>query len=204
MGLLYASDNSHFWGQRIMLNVNSPGAVHGRIGIITQVLLCDPSKASHPVLLESLNECLKLQTQDGNWPSSMESGQNHLVQFCHGAPGFVISLKAIQQYFPSELQEKIGIACKLAEKCIVEKGLLRKEPNLCHGTTGNALALPSPRREHFMMYTTAATIMEGKKSGSYFEGDDPYGLFCGEAGRAWGWALLESNSDKRMIGYTDV
>ena len=170
------------------------------------MILCDPSKTSNlSTILNSLVDCLKLQLKDGNWPSSIDSGHDHLVQFCHGAPGFVISLKAIQRYFPSELQEKIGTACKLGERVIFEKGLLTKEPNLCHGSTGNALALPSPYREHFMAFTIRENIEKGKQQGSYREGDDPYGLFCGEAGRAWGWAMLESQTDNiSMIGYNDI
>ncbi|KAL8829170.1 MAG: hypothetical protein Q9191_002164 [Dirinaria sp. TL-2023a] len=182
------------------------GAVHGRIGIITQVILCDPSKASnHDTVLKSLVDCLQLQLKDGNWPSSIDSGHHHLVQFCHGAPGFVISLKAIQNYVPSELKDKIGIACKLGESVTFEKGLLTKEPNICHGSTGNALALPSPYREHFMAFTSRKTIENGIQQGWYHEGDDPYGLFCGEAGRAWGWAMLDSQADNiSVIGYNDV
>ena len=163
------------------------------------------SQATLPVLLGSLEECLKLQLQDGNWPSSIDSGHHHLVQFCHGAPGFVISLKAIQQYLSPELEKRIGIACQKAENLIFEKGLLTKEPNLCHGSTGNALSLPLSQREHFMAYTTAETIARGKQEGWYIEGDDPYGLYCGLAGRAWGWAQLDIQAEKvSMIGYDDV
>lgn len=191
--------------QYLGLQCISPGAVHGRIGIITQIILCDPSKATSPVLLDSLKECLELQLQDGNWPSSVDSGRHHLVQFCHGAPGFVISLKAIQQYFPSELRKRMSIACNNAEKLIFDKGLLTKEPNLCHGSTGNALALPSPQREHFMAFAPAETIAQGKQEGWYIEGDQPYGLFCGMAGRAWGWSQLNTQTKKvSMIGYDDV
>lgn len=157
------------------------------------------------MLLDGLEECLKLQLQDGNWPSSIDSGHHHLVQFCHGAPGFVISLKAIQRYFPPEFQTKISIACKKAKNLIFEQGLLSKEPNLCHGNTGNALALPTSQRNHFMAFTTAETIAKGKQQGWYIEGDDPYGLFCGLAGRVWGWAQLDSQTEKAsMIGYNDV
>ena len=73
-----------------------------------------------------------------------------------------MSLKVIQQYFPSELQTRMSIACEKAEGVIFEKGLLTKEPNLCHGSTGNALALPSSQREHFMAFTTVETIAKGK------------------------------------------
>ena len=116
----------------------------------------------------------------------------------------MISLNAIQQNFPPELQSRLNTACKKAEDFIFENGLLTKEPNLCHGSTGNALALPSPQREHFMAYTTAETIAEGKKQRWYIEGDDPYGLFCGLAGRAWGWAQLDIQAEKvSVIGYDD-
>lgn len=169
--------------------------------------MSDPSKASDPTILASLDRCLKLQTSDGNWPASAESRHSHLVQFCHGAPGFVISLRAIQEYFDPELHERIEVACKLAESCIREKGLLSKEPSLCHGITGNALALPWAHRKHFMVYAVADVVAEGKETGLYVESEDPYGLFTGEAGRAWGWYVLLTNGDKGlrgMIGYTDV
>lgn len=183
------------------------GAVHGRIGVITQVVMSDPSRASDPTILASLDRCLKLQTSEGNWPSSAKSRSSHLVQFCHGAPGIVLSLRAIQEYFSPELHEKIDIACKLAEKCIMEKGLLSKEPCLCHGITGNALALPWAYQKHFMSYTVADAVRKGKKEGLYAVSEDPYGLFTGEAGRAWGWYVLLTHGDKGirgMIGYTDV
>ena len=99
----------------------------------------------------------------------------------------------------------MGIACEKAENLIFEQGLLTKEPNLCHGSTGNALALPASQREHFMAFTAAEIIAKGKQQGWYIEGDDPYGLFCGLAGRAWGWAQLDSQTGKvSMIGYDDV
>lgn len=79
-----------------------------------------------------------------------------------------------------------------------------KEPNLCHGTSANALALSSPQREHFMAFTMADIIKKGKNEGWYIEGSDPYGLFCGEAGRAWAWALVQSGKDLGIIGYSDL
>ena len=56
-----------------------------------------------------------------------------------------------------------------------------------------------------MAYTTAETIAKGKQQRWYIEGDDPYGLFCGLAGRAWGWAQLDIEAEKvSVIGYDDV
>ena len=181
------------------------GAVHGSIGIITQLILCNPAYAAHPKVTIALNELL--QSQDptgGNFPSSVESGRDSLVQFCHGAPGFVLSLPLVQNYFDAGTQDTINDAVTQARDCVWERGLLTKEPNLCHGATGNALALSSPQREHFMAYTTAGMIAKGKEEGWYIEGSDPYGLFCGEGGRAWGWTVMDVGKDMGIIGYSDV
>ena len=35
------------------------------------------------------------------------------------------------------------------------------------------------------------------------EGDDASGLFCGEAGRAWGWCVATAKGGG-LIGYSDV
>ncbi|KAL8702947.1 MAG: hypothetical protein Q9201_003876 [Fulgogasparrea decipioides] len=181
------------------------GAVHGAVGIITQLILCDPHYAKHPKVMSTLKNLLGSQDpESGNFPSSIDSGRDHLVQFCHGAPGFTLSLPAIRQNFDAEIQAAIDNALEKARACIWEKGLLTKEPNLCHGATANALALTSPQREHFMAYTSAEMVTKGKKEGWYIQGDDPHGLFCGEAGRAWGWAVLDTGKDMGIIGYSDV
>ena len=63
------------------------------------------------------------------------------------------------------------------------------------GATGNALALPTPYNEHFMAHTTAEAVSQGVQEGTYIPGNDPYGVFCGEAGRAW-VSLLQISSFK--------
>ncbi|KAI4248841.1 MAG: hypothetical protein L6R40_000852 [Gallowayella cf. fulva] len=182
------------------------GAVHGSVGIITQLILSDSGYAVHPRVITTLEKLLQSQDTEGggNFPSSIDSGRHSLVQFCHGAPGFVLSLPLIQGCFDSTSQAAIDDVLAKARACIWEKGLLTKEPNLCHGVTGNALALNSPQREHFMAFATAEMIAKGKKEGWYIEGSDPYGLFCGEAGRAWGWVVLDVGRDMGIIGYSDV
>ena len=156
--------------------------------------------------MQSLKETLDLQGENGNWPSSMHSAHDDLVQFCHGAPGFIFALKAIEPHLSLDrsLQERVVSACKKAQECVVKKGLLTKQPNLCHGTSGNALALPTPWREHFLAYTTAEAMDKGLRGGSYVPGDDAHGLFCGEAGRAWGWLALLSKQERGMIGFSDL
>lgn len=112
------------------------GAVHGKIGIVTQLVLSTPERAADFEFM--IRFLLTEQLPDGNWLSSEGSTNASLVQFCHGAPGFVHSLRSLRPHFPS-LQQEIDHALGKAEDCIWEKGLLRKEPSLCHGIFGNAL-----------------------------------------------------------------
>lgn len=112
------------------------GAAHGDIGILTQLVLTTPSLA--PTLQPRLEELLSLQFEDGNWPSSEESMGGRLVQWCHGAPGFVVSLLALRPFFPA-LGDGIDGAVGRGRACVWERGLLKKEPSLCHGIFGNAL-----------------------------------------------------------------
>lgn len=116
------------------------GAAHGDIGIITQLVLSNPSLA--PQLTRRLEKLLELQLPDGNWPSSLRSlkeGKNaSLVQWCHGAPGFLYSLTSLRSYFP-DLQDRIDSAIEKGQSITWRHGLLTKEPCLCHGIFGNAL-----------------------------------------------------------------
>lgn len=177
------------------------GAVHGAIGIITQIVLTDPSWA--PKLEAELGALLSYQYESGNFPSSLPPGRDRLVQFCHGAPGVIASLISIQQYFP-ELQDRINRAVEKGRECIKERGLLTKEPCLCHGITGNALALEDKDFEHFLTYTTGHEIKSMGKDGMLVKSDDPSALWCGEAGRAWAWAVADKGLEKRFLGYNDI
>ncbi|KAF2146837.1 uncharacterized protein K452DRAFT_355275 [Aplosporella prunicola CBS 121167] len=177
------------------------GAVHGSIGIITQIILTDPVMA--PKLEPELGALLSYQYESGNWPSSVPPGKDRLVQFCHGAPGAVASLQSIRQYFP-KLQDRIDKAIKRGQACILERGLLTKESCLCHGISGNALALEDPHFEHFLTFTTGHEMKAMLKDGMLEKSDDPSALWCGEAGRAWTWAVADKQLDRRFLGYNDI
>lgn len=177
---------------------NYLGAVHGSIGILTQVLLSSPSRAEQlQPLLEGLLDAQDAKT--GNWPSSAGS-RGDLVQFCHGAPGFVISLVAVEPFYAgTQLAAKIDAAIQRAREHIWQRGLLTKEPCLCHGAVGNAMALEGEQKDAFMRWMQDSSIRKGLEGGWLIRGDDSWGLFCGEAGRASGW--MGGNG---MIGYSDV
>lgn len=176
------------------------GPVHGDIGIITQIVLSNTSYA--PKLETKLLELLKMQGEDGNWPSS-EGKERGLVQICHGAPGFLISLLAIRPYF-AKLHEEIDSAIALGRKVTWEKGLLIKEPNICHGITGNALVLDDPRKEHFLSLATPSKVAQGVADGVFEKGSDPFGILWGEAGRAWVWMDTWDGTEGKLVLYSDV
>jgi lantibiotic modifying enzyme len=127
-------------GTWMFRNTRYFGAPHGDIGTVVQILLCDPSHAHELAAL--VEELLDLQTPEGNWIRSAkeldEGKQATLVQYCHGAPGFVYALQSLRPFYP-ELGERIDRAIERAREVTWEKGLLKKEPSLCHGILGNAL-----------------------------------------------------------------
>ncbi|KFZ06021.1 hypothetical protein V501_07807 [Pseudogymnoascus sp. VKM F-4519 (FW-2642)] len=176
------------------------GAVHGDIGILTQIVLSDQSYA--PKLESNLLEILELQGDEGNWPV-IEGKEIGLIQFCHGAPGVLISLLPIRQYFPA-LHGRIDKAIALGRKVTWERGILTKEPNICHGITGNALVLEAPQKEHFLSLATPEKVAQGVANGVFEKDADPFGLLWGEAGRAWVWMEVWDGSEGKLILYSDV
>jgi hypothetical protein len=131
------------------------GAVHGAFGIITQIVLTNPQKYA-PKLEMELAVLLTYQYDSGNFPSSIPPERDRLVQVCHGAPGVIISLLSIQEYFPT-LKEKIEKAIAKGRATILERGLLTKEPCLCHGTfsTTSCGCLVTNSYRHFWQCTGA-------------------------------------------------
>lgn len=194
------------------------GAAHGSIGIVTQILLSSPST---PWVQKLLLDLLALQTPSGNWPSSAESKREGegLVQFCHGAPGFIVSLLSLRRILltpptnttteDENLLERINRSIEKGRAHIYNRGLLTKQPCLCHGAIGNALALEGQQRAVFMRWCQMDVVKRGTQEGRYHKGDDEWGLYCGEAGRAWDWLVAgsgegEGEGEGRVIGYNDV
>ena len=189
------SQDPWLWGERQYL-----GTVHGDIGILTQIILSDTYYA--PGLESKLLSLLNLQQENGNWPV-IPTKDVGLVHFCHGATGFVISLLAIREYFPS-LHTHMDHAVEMGRELIWEKGLLRKEPNICHGIVGNALALEGNQRAHFLEYATPQKIEKGVEAGTFVKEDGgKFELLWGAAGRAWVWMNWQA-AKGRVVPFTDV
>lgn len=129
-------DNEHGASSWIFFGRRYIGAGHGDIGNILQLVLSTPTLA--PVLAPQVQKLLELQLEDGNWPTFSNEDKSDLVQWCHGAPGFIVSLQALKPFMP-ELAESIDEAVSKAQDAVWERGLLKKSPSLCHGILGNAL-----------------------------------------------------------------
>ncbi|SLM37217.1 Lanthionine synthetase C-like [Lasallia pustulata] len=184
------------------------GAAHGSVGIITQVVLSRPACA--PAVRDDLVAVLDAQLSSGNWPSSLPfSGDDKLVQFCHGAPGVVISLRSLAPYFP-ELGAEIESAVERGERCVVERGALRKEACLCHGMAGNAMAVgggegEGVEREKFYACMGEGVLGRLVERGVVQEWErSKVDLMGGKAGVAWAWGVRGTGMEGKMVGYNDV
>ncbi|KAI0914800.1 hypothetical protein F4824DRAFT_443505 [Ustulina deusta] len=176
------------------------GAAHGSISVVTQVVLSMPSLAYRlqPLVLELLDD----QFPSGNFPSSLPAGSDRLVQFCHGGPGFVISLRKLLPFFP-EISERIEKAICAAQSDIWQRGLLTKQPCLCHGIAGNSLALDKDDQfVHFLSFMGSERIEELTQDSTRDNGRA--GLYTGESGRAWCWAVAHKGLPRTCIGYNDI
>ena len=198
------------------------GAVHGAFGIITQLIMTDAHYAKE--VEADLAAWLSYQFESGNWPSSIPPGKDRLVQVCHGAPGVINCLESIKEHFP-KLKDRIDKAISKGRECVWERGLLTKESCLCHGKifrvrrnvfhsrltirprtgiSGNALALEDEQCAHFLSYTTGHEMKSLEKDGMMERSEDPEALWCGEAGRAWAWAVMDKGLPKRLLGFNDI
>ncbi|CAF1179816.1 unnamed protein product [Rotaria sp. Silwood1] len=120
------------------------GAAHGISGIVYLLLKVAQNESfihlrsyvdSHllPTIEFLKSKCLS----SGNYMSSNDSGSDKLVQWCHGAPGFV--------YLFNQAYEMTGNSsymqrASLAGDVVWERGLLTKGYGLCHGAAGNGYA----------------------------------------------------------------
>ena len=190
------------------------GAVHGAVGIMVQTLLSSkhPERIAERIIQPVLEKyVLGMQMGSGNFPSSAGSVSDRLVQFCHGAPGVVICLRQMERFFGDEMQKRIKDAVGRAQDVVWERGLLVKSPCLCHGVPANALALADEEKfGEFLRYISSEEL-DRRKDVWGQDGDKAVGLWTGEGGRAWVWAVCDLVAKERktriemgVIGFDDV
>ena len=122
-----------------------------------------------------------------NWRTSLDTTEGRparmLMQFCHGAPGFVVCLADI----PSTALDPLLAA---AGEAIWAAGPLTKGSNLCHGTGGNGYAfLKLYQRTHdpFWLQRARAFAMHGiaqMEADALHFGQMRYSLWTGDPGFA--------------------
>jgi hypothetical protein len=84
--------------------------------------------------LQGLERLAVVEGDRANWPLTAAPGDKRLVQWCHGAPGVITSLRH------ADAPELLPWLLRGA-RLIDEAGPLIKGVGLCHGTDGNGAAL---------------------------------------------------------------
>ncbi len=127
------------------------------------------------------------QIEDGlaNWRVQLEPRQApHLMQFCHGSPGFVICLADLPA------APELDAVLLAAGEATWQAGPLVKGSNLCHGTGGNGYAFLQlhrrtgddvwlERARAFAMHGIAQTLADLERHGQW-----RHGLWTGDLGFA--------------------
>jgi hypothetical protein len=143
-----------------------------------------------------------------NWRPQLEytpDASKKLLQFCHGAPGFVICLADM----PSSGLDEILLA---AGETIWTAGPLVKGSNLCHGTAGNGYAflklfrrtqdsLWLQRARAFAMHGITQTAQEATRYGQL-----RYSLWTGDLGLAvfiWNCIIAQARFPTLDVFYAD-
>lgn len=156
------------------------GYAHGLAGICNTLLLARaPLSDAVRQTIEWLAQ-LALQFK-GQMPSSSGLARSELVQWCHGAPGFV-ALFAHSGH---------ADALALCLDDIWARGLLTKGVGLCHGASGSGMAFlchfRATRDERSLVrachFAHECITLEALASGTR-QGDDPHSLFNGFGARA--------------------
>lgn len=165
------------------------GAAHGFVGNLYPFIRGRqflPVPLLEWVLESAVETTIKTASIEGNccnWPSSLEDSadaeKRYLVQWCHGAPGFIISLNDLPVGYSKEFDDLMIKAGELIWKA----GPLAKGVGLCHGTDGNGYALLKLFRrtgDEMWLHRARKFAMHALEqiSGSYslWEGDP--GLAC--------------------------
>ncbi|SMF82154.1 lanthionine synthetase C family protein [Pseudobacteriovorax antillogorgiicola] len=135
------------WNQKLYeSSFYMTGAGHGFVGNLFPFFkafdaLDQPSQDL--LLQEGLQTILNTATVNGdkaNWVSDLQKpkpGKDpYLVQWCHGSPGFIVSLDPLPVGIRPDIDELLVKAGNL----VWEAGPLKKKAALCHGTDGNGYA----------------------------------------------------------------
>ena len=194
----------HYWTQDLYGQQSTYiDAVHGFVATATPLihgrhLLPDAEWATWQACIE--NTVLRTATWEGklvNWRPCLTPPPTKplLMQYCHGAPGFVICLADL----PGHALDETLVA---AGEAVWAAGPLSKGSNLCHGTGGNGYAFLKlyqrtgdavwlQRAQAFAMHGIAQSEADAKQYGQL-----RYSLWTGDPGFAiYLWDCLRGRAD---------
>ncbi|KAJ0180506.1 hypothetical protein K1T71_003910 [Dendrolimus kikuchii] len=168
------------------------GAAHGMAGILyilLQARLYINIIEFRSFIKPTLDWLLTKRYSSGNFQSSFESSSgDRLVQWCHGAPGFIPLCVLAHQIFEDDKYLKVALQCG---DIVWERGLCTKGYSLCHGVGGNAYAfiqLYQATKKTVYLYRaccfTEWCCVE-RKGTELRRPDRPASLFEGLLGRIW-------------------
>ncbi|CAG8798039.1 17096_t:CDS:2, partial [Gigaspora rosea] len=110
-------------------------------GIITVILHCEElARPYFDELFQTIEWLAGSVPRDKNYPADTQSTEDHLVHFCHGAPGIVPAFLKIYSLYPTHPSSKNILSHAVAKTDLVwKRGILKKgATGLCHNTLGNA------------------------------------------------------------------
>ncbi|XP_077223750.1 lanC-like protein GCL2 [Tasmannia lanceolata] len=183
------------------------GAAHGLVGIMHVLMDMELKPEDQEYVKGTLRYMIRNRFPSGNYPSSEENKEDRLVHWCHGAPGFALTLAKAAQVFGDE--EFLKAAADAGE-VVWNRGLLRKV-GICHGVSGNAYVFLSLYRVtgnvEFLYRAKAFACFLVDKSdrlisdGEMHGGDRPLSLFEGSGGLAYLFLDMIEPSEARFPAY---
>jgi len=183
----------HFWTQELGKRYTFLDGVHGFVATVAPVihghhlLNAGESAAWEKCIANTVRRTAEWEGSLVNWRVFLNSApgqaEEKLVQFCHGAPGFVNCLAD----FPDDSINDLLIG---GGETTWQAGPLKKGSNLCHGTGGNGYVFLKlyrrfkdlkwlDRARAFAMHGIAQTEADRAKYGQ-----GRYSLWTGELGFA--------------------
>lgn len=135
------AEGCHYWSQDMYgEHTDYIDAVHGFVGTVPPLLqgrelLQGEWPGWRECIANTVRRTAQREGDHANWRAWLSGPKDgkKLLQYCHGAPGFVICLGG----FPDDSLDDLLLA---GAQLTWHAGPLRKGSNLCHGTGGNGYA----------------------------------------------------------------
>lgn len=186
------------------------GGAHGIAGILLTLLqlpeeLNSACADSRELVRATADRLLSQRFDSGNLPSSLGSGRDKLVQWCHGATGLVALLVKLGELYPDN--NYMLVATQVGE-VVWKRGLLiAKGPGICHGAAGSGYALLVLHRatgDALWLHRAQCVGVFAARHEERLTGlaDHPFSLFEGMGGAVCLWIDVLHASRRAAEGMT--